>query len=191
MPKINNTHRLERLKQRIQQIENDIEVDIRDINNLLTDDQQQRLKDLWTEEQQKRKDKSYKKELWQTKKDIRLKVLRDVVSELDDNLLDELEKLAYQREVKAAKVFMDAYVDAKENNQNGLSKANIALQRAGFRPIDRTVHSISKRDKEVRAIEEELLKRFEAEMTDEEREQRELLKETERAEERARKSRFK
>ncbi len=191
MPKINNTHRLERLQQRIQQIENDIEVDIRDINNLLTDDQQQRLKDLWTEEQHKRKDKSYKKELWQTKKDIRLKVLRDVVSELDDNLLDELEKLAYQREVKAAKVFMDAYVDAKENNQNAMSKANIALQRAGFRPIDRNVHSVSKRDKEVREMEEELLKRFEAEMTDEEREQRELLKETERAEERMRKSRFK
>lgn len=191
MPKINNTHRLERLQQRIQQIENDIEVDIRDINNLLTDEQQQRLKDLWTEEQQKRKDKSYKKELWQTKKDIRLKVLRDVVRELDNNLLDELEKLAHQREVKAAKVFMDAYVDAKENNQNAMSKANIALQRAGFRPIDRTVHSISKRDKEVRAIEEELLKRFEAEMTDEEREQRELLKETERAEERMRKNRFK
>ncbi len=38
---------------------------------------------------------------------------------------------------------------------------------------------MSKRDLEVRRIEEELLKRFEAEMTDEEREQQELLKEHE------------
>ena len=191
MPKINNTHRLERLRERIKQIENDVEVDIRDINNLLTKEQQQLLKDLWTDEQANRKDKSYKKEQWQSKKDIRLRVLRDVVQQLDDNLLEEIKKLQREREVKAAKVFMDAFVDAKKNNQNALSKANIALQRAGFKPIDRAVHSISKRDKEVRDLEEQLLKQFEAEMTEEEREQRELLKETERAEERARKGSFK
>jgi hypothetical protein len=40
-------------------------------------------------------------------------------------------------------------------------------------------------------MEEALIKRFEAEMTDEEREQRELLKETEEAERKARKSGFK
>ena len=191
MPKINNAHRLERLRERIKQIENDVEVDIRDINNLLTKEQQQLLKDLWTDEQANRKDKSYKKEQWQSKKDIRLRVLRDVVQQLDDNLLEEIKKLQREREVKAARVFMDAFVDAKKNNQNALSKANIALQRAGFKPIDRTVHSISKRDKEVRDLEEQLLKQFEAEMTEEEREQRELLKETERAEERIRKGRFK
>jgi hypothetical protein len=50
-----------------------------------------------------------------------------------------------------------------------------------------TTRGMSKRDLEVRRIEDELLKRFEAEMTEEEREQRELLKETERAERKSKK----
>ena len=54
-----------------------------------------------------------------------------------------------------------------------------------------TTRGMSKRDLEVRRIEEELLKRFEAEMTDEEREQRDLLKETEEAERKVRESGFK
>ncbi len=41
MPKINNVHRLDRLKERLAQIERDEEVDIRDINNLLEKEQQQ------------------------------------------------------------------------------------------------------------------------------------------------------
>jgi hypothetical protein len=46
---------------------------------------------------------------------------------------------------------------------------------------------MSKRDLEVRRIEEELSKQFEAEMTDEEREQLELLRETEKAERKGKK----
>lgn len=187
MPKINNVHRLDRLKERLAQIERDEEVDIRDINNLLEKEQQQRLKDLWTDEQAKRKNKSYKKEEWKTKRDFRIAVLKEAINQIDDNLLNELEQLQYQREVKAARVFMDAFVEAKENEQNAWSKANIALQRAGFRPIDRNVNSVSKRDREIRQIEEELIKRFEAEMTEEEREQLELLKETEAAEKKSKK----
>ena len=39
MPEINNTHKLERLKDRLAQIKRDEEVDIRDINNLLDKNQ--------------------------------------------------------------------------------------------------------------------------------------------------------
>jgi hypothetical protein len=187
MPKINNVHRLDRLKERLAQIEREEEVDIRDINNLLSDEQEQRLKDLWKDEQAKRKNKSYKKDEWKTKRDFRITVLKDVINQIDDNLLNELEELQQQREVKAARVFMDAYCEAKENNQNAMSKANIALQRAGFRPIDRRVNSMSRRDREVRQVEEELKKRILDGMTKEEREQLELLKETEEAEKKSKK----
>lgn len=182
MPKINNVHRLDRLKERLAQIERDEDVDIRDINNLLEKEQEQRLKDLWTDEQAKRKNKLYKKEEWKTKRDFRITVLKDAISQIDNNLLGELEQLQHQAEVKAARVFMDAYTEAKENNKNALSKANIALQRAGFRPIDRRVNSISQRDREIREVEELLKKRILDAMTKEEREQYELLKETELAE---------
>jgi hypothetical protein len=182
MPKINNVHRLDRLKEILKKIKNNETVEIRDINNLLTDEQEQELKDMWIDEQANRKNKSYTKEQWQDKRALRIKLIERVIKELDDNLLNEIEQLQYQREVKAARVFMDAYFEAADNNENKWSKANIALQRAGFLPVGRAVRSLSKRDIELRKMEENIRKRFEAEMTEEEREQLELLKETEAAE---------
>ena len=187
MPKINNVHRLDRLKERLAQIERDEDVDIRDINNLLEKEQEQRLKDLWTDEQAKRKNKLYKKEEWKTKRDFRITVLKDAINQIDNNLLNEIEQLQHQREVKAARVFMDAYFEAADNNENKWSKANIALQRAGFLPVGRAVRSLSKRDIELRKMEEDIRKRFEAEMTEDEREQLELLKETEATEKKSKK----
>jgi hypothetical protein len=58
-----------------------------------------------------------------------------------------------------------------------ISAGNIAVTRAGFKP---STARASKRDKEVNDLEAQLRKQFEAEMTDEEREQRELLKEHEK-----------
>jgi len=187
MPKINNVHRLDRLKEILKKIKNNENVEIRDINNLLTDEQEQELKDMWTDEQANRKNKSYSKEQSQDKRALRIKLIERVIKELDDNLLNEIEQLQYQREVKAARVFMDAYFEAADNNENKWSKANIALQRAGFLPVGRAVRSLSKRDIELRKMEENIRKRFEAEMTEEEREQLELLKETEAAEKKSKK----
>jgi 6-pyruvoyl-tetrahydropterin synthase len=187
MPKINNVHRLDRLKEILKKIKNNENVEIRDINNLLTDEQEQELKDMWTDEQANRKNKSYAKEQWQDKRALRIKLIERVIKQLDDNLLNEIEQLQHQREVKAARVFMDAYFEAADNNENKWSKANIALQRAGFLPVGRAVRSLSKRDIELRKMEENIRKRFEAEMTEEEREQLELLKETEAAEKKSKK----
>ena len=187
MPKINNVHRFDRLKEILKKIKNSENVEIRDINNLLTDEQEQELKDMWTDEQANRKNKSYSKEQSQDKRALRIKLIERVIKELDDNLLNEIEQLQHQREVKAARIFMDAYFEAADNNENKWSKANIALQRAGFLPVGRAVRSLSKRDIELRKMEENIRKRFEAEMTEEEREQLELLKETEAAEKKSKK----
>lgn len=115
---------------------------------------------------------------WQTKRDIRLRLLRETLDELNDNLVEELEQEQHKREVRAARVFMDAFSKAREAGKDGYSEANAALQRNGFRRLD-TQYSrgSNKRDREVREMEEALLRRFEAAMTDEEREQLELSKE--------------
>ena len=114
---------------------------------------------------------------WQTKRDIRLRLLRDTLNELNDNLVAELEQEQFQREVRAARIFMDAFCKAREAGKDGYSEANAALQRNGFRRLDTQYSRVSnRRDREVREMEEALLKRFEAEMTDEEREQLELSK---------------
>ena len=65
-----------------------------------------------------------------------------------------------------------------DNGQDPMSRANIALQRNGFQPVNREVrHYTSKRDREVQEMEDALRKRFESEMTDDEREQMELARE--------------
>lgn len=108
---------------------------------------------------------------WKTKREIRLDLLRAILDKLNETLLDELEKEQFKRKVKAARVFMDAFCKARDEGKNAYSEANIALQRAGFPRTDYRSRGSSKRDREVREMEEALLKRFEAEMTEEEREQ--------------------
>jgi len=109
---------------------------------------------------------------WKTKREIRLDLLRQTLDEANDNALKELEKEIYRREVKAARVFMDAFCKARDEGKNAYSEANIALQRAGFPRTDNLVsRSMPRRDREIREMEEALLKRFEAEMTEEKREQ--------------------
>jgi hypothetical protein len=109
---------------------------------------------------------------WKTKREIRLDLLRETLDELNDNAVEELEKEMYQREVKAARIYLDAFYKAKDEGKNAYSEANIALQQAGFPRTDTLIsRRMNARDKEIQEMEEALLKRFEAEMTDEEREQ--------------------
>lgn len=73
---------------------------------------------------------------WQTKRDIRLRLLRDTLSELNENLVTELEQEQLKREVREARVFMDAFVKAGKEDKNAWAEANAALQRNGFKRLD-------------------------------------------------------
>lgn len=109
---------------------------------------------------------------WQTKRDIRLRLLGETLAEVNDNLLAELEQEQLKRQVREARVFLDAYFKAVDEQRNPMTAANAALQRNGFRRIDvQYSRGMNKRDSEVREMEEALLRRFEAEISDEEREQ--------------------
>lgn len=109
---------------------------------------------------------------WQTKRDIRLRLLGETLAEVNDNLLAELEQEQLKRQVREARVFLDAYFKAVDEKRNPMTAANAALQRNGFRRIDvQYSRGMNKRDSEVREMEEALLRRFEAEISDEEREQ--------------------
>jgi hypothetical protein len=119
---------------------------------------------------------------WQTKRDIRLQLLRETLAKLYDNLVAELEREQHQREVRAARVFMDAYVAAAKVGKNAWAEANAALQRNGFKRLD-TQYSVgmNERDREVRAMEAALMKQIEAAMTDDEREQLAMSREYDKA----------
>ena len=51
MPKLNVTHLVGRIQERIEQLERGDTLEARDINALLTKEQQQELKDAWTVQQ--------------------------------------------------------------------------------------------------------------------------------------------
>lgn len=146
-------------------------------NNGLLDDLYEQLPILVSSKNERRRVSIEERFGWKTKREIRIDLLRAILDKLNDTLLDELEKEQFKRKVKAARVFMDAFCKARDEGKNAYSEANIALQRAGFPRTDYRSRGASKRDREVREMEEALLKRFEAEMTEEEREQLAMIRE--------------
>ena len=194
MPKLNLTHLPDRLKEAIEQLEAGIEVEAKKNKTLLNPKQQKELDDAWKEQQALRKKhkppktEQEKKQLgWKDKREIRIEVYKKAYKELMDNIFDIHLKQLKSEEAKVAKAYLKGYFGATDG-QSKDSAGKIAVQRAGFKVA--TTRGMSKRDAEMANIEEELLKRFEAQMTPEEREQRDLLKETEQAERKAKKSRL-
>lgn len=177
MPKINNIHKHDRLRERIEQLERGGEVAIKEINALLTKEQQQQLKDAWAHQKQLRETKAIKESEWRSIREVRTDFLKHVLAEKDLYMVEEFEELVEQREIKAAKVFMGAYSEAQRNGENAISKANIALQRNGFQSAHSVRTGITRRDRQIQEVEDALRKRFEVLMTDEEREQLEMARE--------------
>ena len=185
MPKLNPTHLPERLKSRIEQLERGEALEARDINALLNEQQQKALADAWAAQQALRKQhKPPKTDAekaalgWKTIREVRLDIYRQALAEAQNGLVNGIEELQQQREIKAARVFMDAFSEAGKTGKNAWSAGNIALTRAGFNRVDGfSNRGLSKRDREIRAMEDALRERFEAEMTDDEREQLELSRE--------------
>ena len=188
MPKLNVTHLVGRIQERIEQLERGDALEARDINALLTKEQQQKLKDAWTVQQALRKihkppksNEEAQKIGWKTIREVRLEIYKQALQEAQDGVGDGIEKLLQQSEVKASRVFLDAYFNAKEGT-NKWSAGNIALRRNGFSRIDGQSYSYSnKRDREVNEMEDSLRERMEDDLSAEEKEQLELSREYDKA----------
>jgi hypothetical protein len=183
MPKLNATHLPERLKEAIQQLENGIEVEAKKNKTLLSPAQQKELEDAWTKQQTLRKqykppktEQEKKKIGWKDKREVRIEIYKKALTELEEDIFDIHLKQLAKEQAKATKAYLKGYFGAGEL-QDRDSAGKIEVQRAGFTVARYRV--FTERDKEVRDLEDALRKRFEAEMTDEEREQQELLKEHE------------
>ena len=189
MPKLNVTHLVRRIQERIEQLERGDALEARDINALLTKEQQQALRDVWTKQQALRKiqkppktNEEASKIGWKTIREVRLEIYKQALQEAQDGVGDGIEKLLHQSEVKAARVFMDAFSKAKEEDKNAWSAGNIALRRNGFSRIDGQSYSYSnKRDREVNEMEDSLRERMEDDLSAEEKEQLELSREYDKA----------
>jgi hypothetical protein len=115
---------------------------------------------------------------WKTIREVRIDCYKEALRTARETILEDLEKEQFRKQVRADKIFLDAYFGAKKG-QDAFSQGNIALMRNGFRKIDargRCV-DVSSRNKESWQLEAELKERFEMEMSEEEREQLELVRE--------------
>ena len=183
MPKLNITHLPQRLKERLEKLERGEEVAIKDIKALLDDGQIERMEQAWAEQENLRKIHKRPKTKaeadaigWKTKLEVRIETYKQAIAEAEGGLLEGIRRLQADSETKAARIFMDAYFKA-EDGINRQSAGNIALTRARFNTKNPRT---TKRDREVWAMEDELLKQFESEMSKEEKEQLEILKEHEK-----------
>lgn len=184
MPKLNITHLPERLKERLEKLERGEEVAIKDIKALLEDEQIEHMELAWKEQVELRKTHKRPKTKeeadaigWKTKLEIRIETYKQALQEAENGLLEGFKKLQKEREVKAAKIWLEAVFNTPDGNDKE-SAGNIALQRAGF---GNGYSHIRKRDKEVWEMEDALRKQLEAKATEEEKEQLELIRETEKA----------
>jgi hypothetical protein len=188
MPKLNTIHLPSRLQEHIEKMERGEEVEAKKDKTLLNKAQQQALKDALLKQQQlKKKHKRPKTQAdkdkigWKEIREVRLEIYKIALADISDNLVDIYEKELSDTEVKAARVFMDAYFNAKEGT-NKWSAGNIALRRNGFNRIDGQSYSYSnKRDREVNEMEDSLREIMEDDLSTEEKEQLELSREYDKA----------
>jgi hypothetical protein len=185
MPKLNITHKLERLQKRLQQLESGEEVANKDIKALLephhiTQLEQEQLKQDELRKTHKRPKTEEEKQAigWKTKLELRIEIYKRAIAEADDGMLEGIRELQKNRELKAAKIFMEAFSKADAQGKNGTIAGNIALVQNGFR---QSAPIVTKRDKELLAMEETIRKHLESKLTDEEKEQLEILREHEKS----------
>ena len=187
MPKLNHFQIKARLEARLAELESGVEIEARDIKVLLTDEQNELLYRLWDEQQlirttHKTKSKAEADGLvWKTKKEIRIDVYKQAIAEANNSALDEILKEQEASEVRAAKIFMDAYFEALDKDKDGMVAGNIALVRNGFKRIDNETRrlGLNERDKEILAMENAIKDRIIKEMSAEEFEQYQLAQEHE------------
>ena len=187
MPKLNHFQIAARLEARLAELESGVEIEARDIKVLLTDEQNELLDRLWDEQQLIRKSHKTKAKaeadglVWKTKKEIRIDVYKQAIAEANNSALDEILKEQEASEVRAAKIFMDAYFEALDKDKDGMVAGNIALVRNGFKRIDNETRrlGLNERDKEILAMENAIKDRIIKEMSADEFEQYQFAQEHE------------
>jgi hypothetical protein len=193
MPKLDGTHLPERLAERLADLKADKEVAARDVKALLNDEQIAAIDTAWEEQQVLRKvkrarTKEEERELgWKTKREIYIEAYEKAFNEASDGVLEELERLQLEATKRQMRIYFETLSEAlKEGKEKRVAEnlANNALTRAGLRRMDGQkvgTEGLTRRDREIREMEEAIMKKAVSEMDEYEREQYELVKAYEKA----------
>jgi len=187
VPKLNALQIAERLRSQLEKLESGKEVAIRDLRALLTTQQIVQMDEDWQQQQvlreqlKARTEEEQRAQGWKTKREVQINAVQVALSEYSGNELEELNKLLQDKEVRQAKILLREFFNARKEGKEYSSACAIAnneLVRAGLPRVDgQRTEYMSKRDKEVREMEEQILAKIYSEMTEEEREQYEMLNE--------------
>ena len=187
MPKLDGTHLPQRLAERLADLKADKEVAARDVKALLSDEQIVAIEAAWEEQQALRKVKRARTKEeerllgWKTKREIYIEAYEKALSEANEDIGDALDERLKRAEVRAARIYLDAYFAArdegKETYQAHLA-ANNELKRAHLAKVETA--RMNARDKEVWVMEDAIRAEIRKNMTPEELEQLEILEEHER-----------
>ena len=199
MPKLNTEQLMERMQKRIHQLELGEEIAAKDIKALLNAEQQQQLADAFAAQAELKKNKRARTDAkkqalgWKSIREVRLDVLRAALNAANDGLLEDYERRLNEKEVRQANIYLSEYFAARavgKEQYAAQGAANNALTRAALPRVDgQAVRSMSKRDREVFAVEAQLKERIRSEMTAEELEQLDMLEGVKRHEKTPRKGR--
>lgn len=191
MPKLDGTHLPGRLAERLADLKAGKEVAARDVRALLSDEQIAEMDAAWAEQQELRKGKRARtkeeeKELgWKTKREIHIEAYERALAAANAGILKEFERLQLEATKRQMRIYMDTVKTARTEGKDRVTARNLAnnaLTRAGLQRLDgQVVGHMSRRDREVWEMEEQILQRARSQMTPEELEQLELLEEYEKA----------
>jgi hypothetical protein len=193
MPKLDGTQIAERLKGRLEELQRGEDVAARDLRALLTSEQAAAMDASWAEQQVLRKKKRARSKAeeitlgWKSKRDIHIDALQSALHDAQNAELAAWEKRSLDAELGQGRVFFDELnkqAAAGLDIRTAKTRANNALTRAGLRRLDSGLigtAGLTKRDKEIRAMEDALLEKAVSEMDNYEREQCDLAEEHEKA----------
>ena len=162
MPKVKDVYLAERIRKRIAELEAGEEVPAKDIKAVLTDEQLADIDAAWAKQQVLRKGKRARTEQeqlalgWRTKRDIRLEVLGKALKVADAGVLRALKDEQSKAEIRQARIYFEAVgkkLDEGYEPEKTRMFANNELTRAGLNRMDGVqVHSLTRRDKELREL---------------------------------------
>ena len=191
MPKLDGTHLVSRLRERLEDLKNDKEVAARDLRALLTDEQAAEMDAAWGEQQALRKHKRARTEAeaaalgWKTKRQIHIEAYERAIAAVDEDMVQTFDDLLRAAEVRRARIYLESYSKAIEEGKPKYVAENLAnndLTRAGLHRLNGQEDGYrSTRDRAVRQMERELEEQAQSALSAEDAEQRAILEEHEKA----------
>jgi hypothetical protein len=193
MPKLDGTHLPQRLAERLADLKADKEVAVRDVKALLSDEQNSAMDMAWAKQQALRKvkrarTKDEERELgWKTKREIYIDAYEKAFKEAKDGVLKELERLQREAVKRQMRIYFETLDKAlKEGKEKRVAEnlANNALTRAKLNRLDGQkieTEGLTRRDREIREMEDALRDSFKKNMTEDELEQLKMSEQHDKA----------